>query len=76
MSWIIGILLIGWVGYLLYFVFDTAVNDYVFTGDGWLISMATVSKDFRYMSSLAHWIGEGDAYYQYSDEDAIPVSEE
>ena len=28
------------------------------------------------MNSLTHWIGEGEAYYQYSDEDAIPVSEE
>lgn len=76
LSWIFGLLLIGWTGYLLYFVFDTAVEDYVFIGDGWSLSMATVSEDFRYMSSLTHWLGEGDAYYQYADEDAEPVSEE
>lgn len=72
----LGILLIGWTGCLLYNVFEITVDDYVFTGDGWSLSMATVSEDFRYMSSLTHWIGEGDAYYQYTDEDAEPVSEE
>lgn len=37
--------------------------------------MTTVSEDFRYMSSLTHWIGQEDAYYQYTDEDAEPISE-
>ena len=76
LSWMLGILLIGWTGCLLYNVYEIAVDDYVFTGDGWSLSMATVSEYFRYMSSLTHWIGEGDAYYQYTDEVAEPVSEE
>lgn len=76
LSWILGLLLIGWTGYLLYHVFDITADDSVFIGDGHSLSIVTVSEDFRYMNSLTHWIGEGDAYYQYSDEDAIPVSEE
>lgn len=59
LSWILGILLIGWTGCLLYNVFDLTADDYVFIGDGYSLSMATVSDDFRYMNSLTHWIGEG-----------------
>ena len=64
-----------WAGLILSVTTDTAIDDYVFIGDGYSLSIATVSEDFRYMNSLTHWIGKGDAYYQYSDEDAVPISE-
>ena len=71
LSWIFGILIIGWGCRILIFTVETAVDDYVFTGDGWTLSRAFVSEDFQYMADLTHWFGRVDAYYQYSDEDAV-----
>ena len=75
LSWVFGILVLGWICCVLFVAIDTAIDDYVSIGDGWSLSTASVSEDFRYMNSLTHWIGKGDTYYKYSDEDAIPISE-
>lgn len=75
LSWTFGILLAGLTGFVLFIVIATAVDDYVYIGDGWSLSMVSISEDFRYMNSLTHWVGRGDTYYQHSDEDAVPISD-
>lgn len=75
LSWVFRILVVSWICLVLIGTISTAVDDSVFIGDAWSLSIATVSEDFQYMNSLTHWIGKGDNYYKYSDEDAIPASE-
>ena len=76
LSWVFHILMVALAGIVLLAAIIFAVDDVVYIGDGWSLSIATISEDFQYMNSLTHWIGRGDDYYKYSDEDAIPISEE
>lgn len=69
------VVMFGWTMFvapqLLEIQFDPLSQEDAY-GNGWYIAWADVKEEVRYMLSKCHLFGHGDAYYQYSEDLAVP----